>query len=277
MSPITECAGAIRATHLAPELTPRSCPQEASATPPCQGPIGDELPSYESIQFQMPPPSYSVRPPVGHSTPSPQSPPSSKGLWTKLVSLAKSLRGHAKTPNNERQETQRQIKQVEAELRLLRGLLATTKRADESDATWKLEREACTPAEIEQKLNERTKLGRVIDNTYLKLNTIAEVNFGSEWRYQATPRITVLETKLCSLKQLNKAQQDLSDIHRRVDDMRVVVACPRYSGMSRYKAVRILKNYLQDQSAATLKVSEVKKGIARLDTHLEEMLTAYLR
>lgn len=116
-----------------------------------------------------------------------------------------------------------------------------------------------------------------MDDTYQKLNTIAEVNFGSEWRHQATPRITVLEAKLRSLKRLDKAQQDLPGMQRRVEEMRVVAACPRLSGMSRSRAVRILNDYLQDQSTMFLKVSEAKGDIARLDAHLERMLTAYLR
>ncbi|KAH8157417.1 hypothetical protein CIB48_g10828 [Xylaria polymorpha] len=298
MSPITECDGIIRATHLAPELTPRDFPQEGEPvafllliTPSfiltkgflCQPHHRTRALSTTSSQVMRVSSSRdhhrhtASAPPVGHSTPSPQSPPSSKGLWTKLGSLLKSLRGHARTPNNERQETLSRIKQVETELSLLRDLLATTKRADERDATWKLERETCTPAEIAQRLNERTQLGRVMDDTYQKLNTIAEVNFGSEWRHQATPRITVLEAKLRSLKRLDKAQQDLPGMQRRVEEMRVVAACPRLSGMSRSRAVRILNDYLQDQSTMFLKVSEAKGDIARLDAHLERMLTAYLR
>ncbi|KAI0452222.1 hypothetical protein F5B21DRAFT_506531 [Xylaria acuta] len=308
MSPISERIGTVRratpratpgqdtiTSHHVPELAPRNGPKEselvaippikgvqfhtypgipALSTPPCEHPIDEELPSYESIRFQGPP-TYTRRPPTP-PTQSPTRASSSTGLLARLRSLLRSHRDRSKTPDTEHQHTQHLIEQVETELGLLRDVQSATTRANEMDAALKLERETCSPAEIAQKLGEREKLGNRIDDTYRKLNTIAEADFSSEWRFMATPRITVLDAKLRRLGELDKAQQDLPNIEKRIEDLGIVMASPRYSGMSQSMALKMFNELLRDKGALIRKVTAIKGDIARFDRGLENLLTQYM-
>ncbi|KAI0481900.1 hypothetical protein F4859DRAFT_513036 [Xylaria cf. heliscus] len=243
-------------------------------TPLHQPPIDDELPSYESVRFDEPP-LYTTHPLTGHSVAPPQSPTqtrSSTGLLTRLGSLLRSLRGHAKKPDTELQQAENRITQVQRELALLQEVQDATSRINEMNTTWKLDRETYSPAVMALKLDERTKLGKAIDDNYLTLNSIAKVDFGSEWQLLAAPRIMLLEAKLQRLIQLDKMQQDVPRIQKRIDDFRMVVVCPQYSGMSQSRAVEIFEDLLQDKGALALKISKLKREIVMLDTRLQNML-----
>ncbi|KAI1177305.1 hypothetical protein F4777DRAFT_596717 [Nemania sp. FL0916] len=167
-----------------------------------------------------------------------------KNFWSNLFSRLK-----GSTPNTERapqvDKWKSKIDKADTEINLFKDLRTAMRRQRRLDDALRGyirgSEERCT---IEKgQLEQRMEIAEQMDVVYRKLNSLHEVEFGSEWQAEVTQRLEMLKSKVRGLCILSETEPKLEAIDRDLRRSQFKLICPKLSGMSIANAVRISDAY----------------------------------